>query len=176
MTITRRRIVISGFVLSWTALAGCSRLQGGSAPCSAIKNELELLANHDFDEAAEYVPYEYIQGSSQQEAADFQRLQAGFLFGEQEATIQSFECTCEDELSTSDMDRVERAIERLIGPIDRNISKMYVIQYSISASVAGESHSESVYSVVYSLDDDGDWYTTRGRPATELAVRLSECR
>lgn len=156
-------------------MAGCSQSLGGSGPCSALKRETRLYANKEFDESAEFVPYQKMRGISKEDAVDYQKLQRGLLYGDADFTIDDMDCSCEYSLTGDEVRRVQSAINRQIGPIEPEIADMVLVEFSLTVSYQGQSASETFFRLVYTFGD-GSWFTATGRSATVLATRLSDCQ
>ena len=161
MAPTRRTVLKATGAASITAaLAGCTDsvplVGGSSGPCSDAESLMEAAFEGDAEAAADYIPYEYMDDVSRDEAVAMYDM--GDMEGFEEMLEEfDFDVSCESEEALSDDE-----IAELNGELgDHEITAAYELEIvtRLSGEMMGQEidEEESDSGIMVEIDGDG-WY------------------
>ncbi|WP_440772492.1 twin-arginine translocation signal domain-containing protein [Natronorubrum sp. DTA28] len=148
--ISRRRLLeataASGVAVS---VAGCTgSLLGGDSACDAGEGLIVALFEGEYDEAAEYYPYEYSDEVDRDEIADMYEML--YSMGEP-GELTAISCECSESI---DEDELEEANED--DEFSGEIGDAKELRYEATIETDDEETTESLYAGA--MEIDGDWY------------------
>ena len=156
--LTRRNVLKATAATGIAAsAAGCSSVPiigGDSGPCSDAETAIEASIEGDYETAADYVPYEYVEGMDRDEIIQMLEMQDEMM-GEMDDFDISVSCEDEEQLEDDEIE----AMQGNFG--DYEITDAYEVELvtSVEGEFNGEEIDEETTETDYMVEIDGDgWY------------------